>query len=277
MLDFDETIGGIQQVISGEAVRPSFLTPCMACACAVLAATGRATNLEFRGGAETYAQTVGLTRLLRPDTALGSKTGGSTYSPLVELLRPETVDQCADSIRTLMLSWLPDQKRLVNAAAKILWEVMDNVPAHARGLGYAMAQTYPQAGVVEIAVADGGVGMLQNVRKSQTNGIDQALDAIQWCLGEGNSTVPMDDPWAQRTDWDNAGGSSLPAQSRSDGGAHAGLGLATLSRIVDQFRGEGLIWSGTGRVRLGASSSAKTLKTPWNGVVVAVRLPLPTH
>lgn len=277
MLNLEKTISDVGGIQSGKCTHLGFLTPLLACAAASLVAQHRLAEIHFDGGAQTYAATIGLASLLDASAVhppVG--VGGATYSPLVELLRPETVDQCAGSILSLMLDWVPEQKRFVHALAQVLSEVMDNVPAHARGNGYAMAQVYPQSSVIEIAIADGGIGMLGNVRRVGIADIETDGDAIRWCLERGHSTVPQEDPWAQRGDWDGRGlADNIPIQVRSDGSVHAGLGLATLWKTVMRFGGEAIIWSGEAYAAIQHDQTRIMVAPNWRGVAIAVRLPVP--
>lgn len=273
MSGLEDDVGNINRLLGGETVHCTFLRPLLACAVAVLAKTGDHPSIHLDDAARHYADTTGLSSILNLDRAGRSALGGATYSPLTELLRPETVDASASAIRKLLASWLPGNLPVATRIGHVLWEAMDNVTAHSRGLGFAMAQTYPNLGWLEIAVGDGGMGMLRKLRQAGISDVTSDIDAIQWCLAEGNSTA-MEDSWAQRSDWGDEGVPGTPVQARSDGTSHAGLGLTNFRECVEGLGGVGLIWSGRGSVRVGVDHSAATSRGAWGGVLIVARLPL---
>lgn len=145
------------------------------------------------GNAESYAETIGLLDLLAGNTLRRRPKEGASYSPLVELTSHAEVDPSNRVINELIHGQLYEFPHLAAQASIITGELHDNVPSHAMGAGFSMAQYYGQDRMLEVCVADAGRGMLANVRTvaptASTDG-----EAIQWCLGEGHTTAkPVND------------------------------------------------------------------------------------
>lgn len=90
--------------------------------------------------------------------------------------------------------WVHVSDRLRNAIVGVVWEIYDNAFEHANssiGL-YSCGQHFPRLGILQLAVADFGIGIPDNVRHYwQNHGVTQILSSAQclrWAFKEGAST-----------------------------------------------------------------------------------------
>lgn len=274
MLSSREQLDEIEKVLRGNKRTASFISPLFATCWASLLRSGQAQNIELRGKAETYADTIGLLSVQSGSNIARQPVAGRTYSSLVELHSPAEVDLANAAINELICLQLENYPNVAGQACQIVGELHDNVPAHAGGTGFSMAQFYPSAGLLEIAVSDNGRGMLRNVQRVD----DQIMDhqtAIEWCMSEGHTSAAEPDDWAQWIPEDSLQNPYQDnVQTRSSHNHHAGLGLWKLEQIVKATEGTLLVWSGDACLLIeGGQRRFETTET-WNGVAIALRLPI---
>ncbi len=206
--------------------------------------------IECEPQCQEYAEMIGLTEAIRGDHPVGKPGGlhGRSYSRLSRLAFESEVDSCNKVISDVLHNALDvgPNAGYINTIAKVVGELHDNVPSHARGTGFSAAQVYSTDGNyrLEFAIADGGCGMLHNVQ-----GMDSSVatdqEAISWCLQRGNTTAGSADDWEQRMPEDYLVSpfpqsvSFITTQNH-----HVGEGLWCLTELVREAKGSMWVWSG---------------------------------
>lgn len=274
MLTLSERLQEIDRILSGEQRSLSFLTPATATCWAASVRGGQAPPTQLTGDAVTYAETIGLDTVINGGNPELRPIVGRTYSPLVQLINLEDVDSCNAVINELIRNQLQEYPGLTGQACQIAGELHYNVPAHARGVGFSMAQYFSSIGMLELAVTDCGQGILRNVRRVVPEITDHA-SAIDWCMREGHTTAIQDDDWMQRIPEDamqNPYGDAVGTQHTTN--HHAGLGLWKLERLISAVGGELALWSGDARLRIEGAVRRIEPALNWSGVLVFLRLPI---
>jgi len=85
--------------------------------------------------------------------------------------------------------WVHVSPRLRNAIVGVVWEIYDNAFEHANssiGL-YSCGQHFPRLRILQLAVADFGIGIPENVRRYLRRHLPPAL-CLRWAFQEGAST-----------------------------------------------------------------------------------------
>ncbi len=163
----DRDVSQLLRMLGRPVPRVGFLRPLDTVAIAVRKATNQLGSVVFEGNAGSYAHTVGLLSVLddSPEPELGRSAEGKTYCRLNRLERPHDVDFSTEVIARLLDTHLGSGFPDVQDICKVVGELHDNIVSHARGLGYSAAQVYthPRHREVQIAVADGGHGLLRSV------------------------------------------------------------------------------------------------------------------
>ncbi len=114
----------------------------------------------------------------------------------------------------------------------VLTETANNVRQHSHGVGYVAAQVNRSEGLVRLALADNGRGILKSFQDA----------GLSWSLG-------MDDSAAIRR--------ALESRVTSKGQpANEGVGLTLTSELVRQIHGWMIIVSGSGVLRIQAGAEA---------------------
>lgn len=276
MINLNRTLRSVSSCLQSRKPNIRFLSPATAACFSAARLNGRTVQPIFgNDDVEQYAHVIGLSECLRGGTPSNQPLRGRTYSPLVHVQSDHDVDACNSVINDLIANQLGHFAAVAQHAYYLVGELHNNVPAHANGAGFSMAQFYGKKGVLEVAVADGGCGMLPNVQRFDP-GIQTHIDAIQWCLVEGNTTG-QSDPWAQQLPDDalsNPYSDGVPTTD-SNPNHHVGLGLARLQQFVHLASGEFAVWSGDEYlVSSQAGQNSFSASHYWDGVVVVFRLPL---
>jgi hypothetical protein len=269
-----------QRLLAGQPCPISFVQPVLAC---IIAATRLANdqtpNVRFDGDSRVYAEHSGLAHamhgryeaMVRPR----SSSEGHTWSRLSTLHQHAEIEACNKTINDLLFAQLTSVPRSVlDAAARVVGELHDNVASHANGRGFSSAQFYQahrsHPARLELAIADFGCGFLRHVRAVVPN-ITTHADAIRWCLKKGNTawqpprcTSPTDwaDPYAE-------------AESRSgQRDHHMGYGLSLLTELVRGTQGTLWLWTGDASYTVLSNGLDEMKHAPiaWPGVVIEVTL-----
>lgn len=275
MLNLSETLSAVDGYVTQRAPNINFLSPTYAACLSAAQLNGIRLRPTFTNpGVEQYAEVIGLTECLNGHQPAPQPLIGRTYSPLVRLASDQDVEQCNTVINDLISNQLMHFASVAQHAYYLVGELHNNVPAHANGAGFSIAQYYSNRGILEVAVADGGCGMLRNVQRFDPS-VQSHGNAIKWCLVKGNTTGQQD-YFAQRLPDDalsNPYGSNVPTTGE-DPNHHVGLGLAQLQKFIHLASGEFAIWSGN--QYLASSSEGETIFNAshhWDGVVIVFRLP----
>jgi hypothetical protein len=232
----------------------------------------------------SYATSCGLQAVLDGQYLPPSLAGlqGSTYTGLTRLVSAHEVDACNAVINNLFYEQLGENGgEFIRVLGKVVGEMHDNVASHARGVGFSSAQRHKRlrGDFIQFAIADTGVGMLRNVKKTAPD-VSTDAQAIEWCLRRGNTTAADDsDGWEQRLPEDSLL-SPYPRAVRSITGDnhHQGLGLWHLQEIVRAAGGSFWLASGAGQCRYLEGDDAPSyhsLDPFWQGVAIEVELPVP--
>lgn len=261
----------------GRPISVNFVSPAMATLLAVEQTRCGDFNLnshvQISEKSRSYAQNYGLLAHLAGAYEPASRPpAGARYSKLTRLLQSADVDGCNEILGDVIHNEIdPINAVIASEIARVIGELHDNVASHARGVGFSAAQVYQDSDGshrLEFAVADGGCGLLSNVRKAaplvMTN-----VDALKWCLTKGNTTGKVDD-WAQRIPEDDQFNPYPPEiPTRSSANNHAGLGLSLLEELASLRQAE--LWLCTGDTSLTITSSGRTFGAstiPWMGFAI---------
>ncbi len=199
---------------------------------------------------------------------------GRTWSHLTTLYRHDEIAACNKTINDLLFARLAAIPRLVvDAFARVIGELHDNVASHANGRGFSSAQFYPghhgHPDRLEISVADAGRGFLHNVCRFVPT-INTDSQAITWCLQKGNTA------WIAPTAAVEHHGWSDPYAESADRGAqadhHMGLGLWLLCELVRMTQSTLWIWSGWASYALREDGTVhmETTTIRWPGVLIDI-------
>lgn len=278
MTGYRTAIRLVHELRQGRQKSISFIKP----ATAVLLASehlrlgNHSHNVQFSGGASSYSENVGLAPALRGEEYLTSGGGrtGRTYSPLAKLAEAEDVERANEIVSGCLFSNL-GHTRLASEVARVIGELHDNVASHARGAGFSALQVY-QESHIEFAIADCGVGLLQNARTVRRT-MQSHAEAIEWAFERGNTSARNPSSMAQRLPADCLV-SPFPAgvETRSSENHHKGEGLWQLQRLVSQVGGELTVHTGTATCLLAHTEDAVygTSEVDWRGLIVEVTLPV---
>lgn len=237
---------------------------------------------------EGYLQAVGLHFSLwgRDDHHQYRTNVGRNYSMVTALQSVEAVDVATSTINSCIRRLaFPDggpYPQGLNDLMHVVGELHDNVWSHGRSTGFSFAQksavpyTDKQEHYLEFALADCGMGFLQELRRAKVPNIETHQQAIEWCIQQGNSSKHADniDEWAQMMPEGHAGGNVYgPGVAVREGqNNHQGLGLAHLMELVKSYKGQLILASGdVCLVADGEDVNYETLRTNWQGVAISCR------
>lgn len=264
----------IEELLTGDRQYLQFLSPATAACLAAAHHAGVRLTTRWPPDANSYAETIGLNAILNDSRPPRRPTPGRSYSPLVELLDHDRIDSCNGVISELIRQQLTAYPALAGQACQIVGELHYNVPAHANGAGFSIAQFYPSQQILEIAVADAGHGMLRNVQRHNAD-IATHEAAIDWCMQKGHTTAPSEEDWAQ---WMPGDAMQDPygdaVAHRRDRNHHLGLGLWKLEQIARAAAGTFVVWSGDRRLMARPTQRVFEEASVWRGVVIILRLPI---
>ena len=130
---------------------------------------------------------------------------------------------------------------LYDLAFYVLTEAANNARQHSGGIGYATAQVTRSEGLVRLALADNGRGILRSFRDAE----------LAW-------SAKMDDAGAIRKALE-------PFISSKGGPVNEGVGLTLVSELARLTEAWLLIVSGTGALRLAPNGLTTTEMLPANG------------
>ena len=142
---------------------------------------------------------------------------------------------------------------LFDTIAYVLTEVGNNIRQHSGGVGYAAAQVNRQEGMIKMALADNGMGILKSF---------QSVEA----------------PWSMSTTHAEAIAKALePRISCKAGEPNEGVGLTLVGEMVSMMRGWLLVVSGNG-VLISRRDGSRTLEELpegafYQGTLVAMSFP----
>lgn len=267
-----------QRALGGQTAEVRFLRPVISTilACSRLHLR-RAPSVSFVAkDAAEYATHSGLSLALAGDyDAMVRPRGhyeGLTWSHLTTLYQHVEIEACNKTINDLLFAQLTAlPPKVVDAIARIIGELHDNVASHSNGRGFSSAQFYPghrgHLDCLEVSVADVGWGFLRMVHRIIPD-IQTDAEAIKWCLQKGNTTwrpsISPGDlhefpyPYAE------------PVGHSGQADHHMGWGLWLLSELVRTTHSTLWIWSGNASFTLSEDGSEKMETTPikWPGVLI---------
>ncbi|OCH26236.1 hypothetical protein A6E13_20015 [Aliivibrio fischeri] len=240
-----------------------------------------------------YLDTIGIFNILWNRELPVRRTDGINYTPITQLCSAEATDDVTASINSCLRHFtgyiegdVPDG---LSQLSHVVGELQDNVWSHGYSTGFSMAQksAVPQTDrsdfYLEFAIADKGLGFLEEVRRSgkaREHNLQSDEDALLWCIQEGNSTKHANDidEWAQQLPPEHIGDSPYGGGigSSYEVNHHQGLGLAHLVELVEKFQGKLTIASGLAILNINENGEReiKTLDSPWKGVAIACRFKL---
>jgi ABC-type transporter Mla MlaB component len=135
----------------------------------------------------------------------------------------------------------------------VLTEVGNNIRQHSSGTGYAAAQVHGHEGMIRMAFADNGMGILKSFRMVEAPCSEQATDA---------------EAIARALE---------PRVSCKAGPPNEGVGLTMVSSVVSKIGGALLVVSGSGMAKfpIGGGSSFETFPegASYQGTMVAMTFP----
>lgn len=204
-----------------------------------------------------YLDTIGFYKEIWNETPSHRRINdGITYSPLVLLENYQKIDIATSTLNKCLTYMYPmtDKNSTSSLASlhEVVGELHDNIWSHGRNTGFSIAQKYGNYDpIIEIAVADCGIGFLNELINSKIPDIDNDQKAIYWCIQKGNSSKKFkeqnEDGWAQSIPEDIIGNpfSDIGIKSLvNNPNHHEGLGLSKLIDLVIKHKGEIQIISG---------------------------------
>lgn len=212
---------------------------------------------------------------------------GKNYSTLAHLRSDGIGDDHSDvepsneMLSNVIQAKIPGEFPGKSALIKAIGELHDNVCSHGKSSGFSMSQFYEarqyHVSAIRFAVVDSGMGLLEELKRKGTTGVNTHEEAISWCIQEGNSTKKVTDEWVQRLPSDatsNPFGDFVETTSTEN--HHQGLGLHYFVKLVKDFHGT--LQLATGNCALlvdntGAESYI-TLGDSWQGVAISCCLPV---
>jgi anti-sigma regulatory factor (Ser/Thr protein kinase) len=182
----------------------------------------------------------------------------TSYSPIEQIInRGENIDKVAKQLSSVMLKNYSDlseedRKDLNDYLFYLFTEMMNNVVDHSKSSvgGFAMAQYYEKNRKIQFAIADRGIGFLENVKLKSPN-ISNEIEAIEKALEKGFTATSQ----------------TIYGHERN-----AGFGLYAMTRIIENVKGQFVIISNNGLYRYNTETNTierKILNTPYKGVIVA--------
>lgn len=234
-----------------------------------------------------YFKAIGLSKAVWgvDDYTMRRQNAGKNYAPLTHLDSKDAIDSATSQINSCLRAFSKSTGYGESAAfvelLAVVGELHDNVWSHGLNSGFSTAQRRecPEKGwVIEFALADCGMGFLDELRRARISNVNTDTDAIKWCIEEGNSSKkpPIEDPWSQALPDDFVGDSPYGNQINTfvnTGNHHQGLGLAKLLSLAKNYGGTLYLASGFGYLKMSNGiTSFGSLKNPWGGVAVSLTL-----
>jgi hypothetical protein len=226
-----------------------------------------------------YLNTIGFDSLWGIPCAVERPNAGKKYSVLTLLDNEESTDFANTQITSCISAFTNDDKSEGVAFLKeVIGEVHDNVWSHGKSTGFSMAQIYSN-GFIEFALADCGGAFLKELNRVGLNNIQSHEGAIEWCIQKGNSSKKIEDQrdsdWLQQLPSDTIGNPMGSIAKYKKSNNHAGLGLAKLIELIQQY--EGILCIASGKAILSISDSKRSIDIRstthnWNGVIIMCKL-----
>lgn len=204
---------------------------------------------------------------------------GNTYSVLTLLDNEESTNEANTQIISCINSFTSNYRSDgLNDLKEVIGEVHDNVWSHGKSTGFSMTQSYKN-GIIEFALADCGGGFLKELRRVGLD-ICSHKAAIEWCIKKGNSSKKIEadrhDDWIQQLPSDAIGNPMGKSAKYRKSNNHAGLGLAKLIELIQQYNGTLHIISGDSALSIHPGSPNITYVSLdshyWDGVVIMCKL-----
>ena len=246
----------ISQLQRNSRALVDFVSPSVSTSLASFATTVELDQglLNFTPQARDYAETNGLRRAIQKQQLGTAISGlqGQTYSPLIQLFNDSTVNKANQIINDVLHANLAKKySQFTNELCKVVGELHDNVSSHSNGVGFSCAQVYNKNednSRVELSVADNGRGMQKQV-SSFLNKEIEAVESIDWCIQQGNTTWKELGHFAQKDEeFPTQNGYPEGVQTFSSRNHHLGIGLHRLKSLVELCRGN--LWYNVWRWRI---------------------------
>ncbi len=207
---------------------------------------------------------------------------GVNYSPMVHIQSADAVDTATSTINSCITSLTKDShNKSIKELKHVIGELHDNVWSHGLESGFSMAQRSKvphtqEDYLIEFALADNGLGFLEETKRAKISSINTHQEAIDWCIRKGNTTKPpKTDSWTQSIP-EGCIGSPYPATitvATNTGSHHQGLGLAKLIDLVNTYHGELDVASGDTILHVRNNKNFyELLPSSWKGVAISCRL-----
>lgn len=210
---------------------------------------------------------------------------GKNYSLLTCIKSEEFTHDATAMINNCIRSHFTDINNEISGLHRlthVVGELHDNVWSHGKSTGFSLAQKYAVPGsnrcdhYLEFSLADSGYGFLAETKRVGKSFVDH-LEALLWCIEEGNSTKHSKDidDWAQTIPNDLIGSSPFgdKVKTRFSENHHQGLGLYHLVELVRAYKGELILVSGNACFEMdeNAQETNKLIGKEWKGVAISCR------
>lgn len=181
-------------------------------------------------------------------------TEGKTYSPIENIYTRRDIEKISDHLVSIMMKrfvlYSEEDKNDIKHYLRYLFsEMMNNVVDHSASPigGYAIAQFYTSKRIVQFAIADRGIGFLENVKLKEN--VNNEGEAIKIALQKGFT----------------ASENRMYSHERN-----AGFGLYAMKGILEQTGGLFTIISNDTIYRFyNNREKIEKLSTPYKGVIVS--------
>lgn len=241
-------------------------------------------HTEYNSG---YLRAIGLSLAVwgEDDYEPRRVNAGSTYATLTHLQSKDAVDAATGQINGCLRKMAQKTTYRDSPAFRellaVVGELHDNVWSHGLNSGFSTAQRrvcVENGPVLEFALADCGMGFLNELRRARVAGVSTDQEAIAWCIKKGNSSklAKKEDDWAQSVPDDFYGSSPFGANVTTfvnSGNHHQGLGLAKLLALAERY--DGILYLASGDTVLeykGGEFCFGPLSHCWQGVAISLTL-----
>lgn len=254
MASLRDQLNEIERLIQGTRRALRFLSPVSATCLASLARRGTQLDVQFLSDVHSYAVTIGLLAIRNGEEPPRKPAPGNNYSPLVELLRHTEVDLANQVINELIRRQLAEYPNVATQACQIVGELHDNVPAHAGGTGFSMAQFYPAS-------------------FSRTYPPTRKPSSGAWSKGTRRpATLTNGRSACRRTSF------TIPMEIGRQRGSRKtttpALVCGNLSRSSERRGGSLAVWSGDARFVMEAGINRFEPALCWQGAAITLQLPI---
>ena len=188
----------------------------------------------------------------------------NNFSPIIKITKDSNEQDISNTINSTILGSSKFEESTKDNIAKIIQyaigELVRNVIQHSEGIGYIASQYYPKSDFIRIGISDGGIGILESFKKSNSphyKEYDTHISILKKALENQISSK-----------------THLPLPPYSTGHTNQGVGLTMLREIIKTIFGHFILLSGNAMIyQDGNNTIEKELNGFYNGTICSIALP----